>query len=521
MNSAWSRASDAAPRPRPLSPSAARPLSAWLARWAARLHRWLGVGFCLLLAMWFGTGFVMLYVPFPALGEAERLAAAPRLDLAAVSVAPAAAINGLAVSRLRLVQTLERPRYLATLDDGSVRSIAADGGAAPAPLDAAAAGQVAVALAGRGLRAVSALFDVDQWVVHQRFNAARPFYRVDIDDDAGTELYVSARLGQVVQRTTRFERGWNYVGAVAHWIYPTVLRKNHAAWDLVVWWLALGALAAALTGYGLGLLRWLNLRRSGRRGLSPFRGWLRCHHVGGLVGGLFAISWLFSGWLSMDHGRLFSLDQPSAGHEALLRGAPLASSLQGLAARDLAAAGGARELEFFVVAGQGYIIRRDASRRDTLIPVLAGRLQAPLAALPDALLLRAVQAAYAPLPVLGIDAIRADDAYAHARSDRLPPGARRVRLADAGATWVHIDAQSGRILSQMDDSRRLYRWLFSGLHNVDFPWLNGAGVFRQGLMLAGLALGLVLAVSAVVLGMRRVSRECVRGYVRASVRRRS
>lgn len=480
----------------------------------ARLHRWLGVGFCLLLTMWFGTGFVMMYVPFPALAETARLAAAPPLRPGAVSVAPTAAVEGLPVARLRLIQTLGQPRYLATLIDTSVRSIAADGGPAPTLLDAATAERVAAAFAQRPVRALSDRFDYDQWVVHQRFDAARPFYRVDLDDGAGTELYVSAQLGRVLQRTTRFERGWNYVGAVAHWIYPTILRKDHAAWDTTVWWLALGALAAPLTGYGLGVLRWTAQRRSRRPGVSPFRGWLRLHHVVGLGGGLFALTWIFSGWLSMDHGRLFPLDQPRARREVLLRGSDLGTAFSGLHARDQAPLAVARELEFFVVAGQGYILQRTADGDGRLFPVANGRIQAAIAAVPDALLLRAVQAAYAPVRVLGVESIDPHDPYAHTRSDPLPASARRVRLADTGATWVHVESRSGRILSQMDDSRRLYRWLFSGLHSFDVPLLNGAVVLRQALMLTALAAGLVLGVSAVVLAARRIGRTCGRRVVR-------
>lgn len=40
--------------------------------------------------------------------------------------------------------------------------------------------------------------------------------------------------------------------------------------------------------------------------------------------------------------------------------------------------------------------------------------------------------------------------------------------------------RNGRILSQMDDSRRLYRWLYAGLHNFGLPRLSDCGMVRQG-----------------------------------------
>lgn len=477
------------------------------ARQVSRLHRWLGTGFCLLFALWFGTGFIMMYVPFPALREGARIAASSPVRLGAVRLPPGAAALGLPVQRLRLVDVLGRPRYLATLEDGSVRSIAADTGGFAAPLDAAAALRLAEQFADHPAQAVEGPFEHDQWVVHQRFDAARPFYRVELGDAAGTELYVSAPLGQVLQRTTRFDRGWNWVGAVVHWIYPTVLRKSLWAWDQVVWWLALAGMVVAASGYALGVIRMINVRRTGRGGMSPFRGWVRWHHVLGLVGGLFALTWVSSGWLSMDHGRLFSLDQPDAERIARFRGTTVASALAGLTPDRLRVLGTAREIEFGVVGGQAFVIRRGAADAPlSLTPVSNGMAQAPVAAVPDALLARAVAAAWAPAPVLGIAGITADDAYARTRSDRLPDSARRVRIGDAAQTWVHVDAQSGQIIAQMDRSRRVYRWLYTGLHTFDFPWLNRAGPLWRVLMLGALATGLGLSVSALVLGARRVAR---------------
>jgi len=58
--------------PRPVS--SGKQLAHFAKRWLYLIHRWVGIGASLLLAMWFLSGFVMLYVPYPSLTRAERLA---------------------------------------------------------------------------------------------------------------------------------------------------------------------------------------------------------------------------------------------------------------------------------------------------------------------------------------------------------------------------------------------------------------------------------------------------------------
>ena len=63
-------------------------------RWTYLVHRWLGIGGCLLMLLWFVSGMVMLFIGYPKLTPGERLAALPVLgearDLQGLSVLPAA-----------------------------------------------------------------------------------------------------------------------------------------------------------------------------------------------------------------------------------------------------------------------------------------------------------------------------------------------------------------------------------------------------------------------------------------------
>src|SRR4029077_1298166 len=274
------------------------------------LHRWLGVVFCLFFAMWFATGIVMHFVPFPALTEAERFGGLAPIDARAIRHGPAEAVAASAtqnVERGRLLQRSDVPIYLLSGPTGLRALSAADLSSAVVTSE-----QLALAIAldhaqHRGLDASQAtvveLAHYDQWSVPNGLDPHRPLFRIALHDGPGTELYVSSTSGEVVRDTTRAERWWNYAGSVPHWIYPTALRSHWAAWDRTVWWLSLIAAIAATTGAVLGIVR---LRIAQRRLASPYRGWHAWHHWLGLAFSIFVLTWIVSGWLSMDHGRLFS-----------------------------------------------------------------------------------------------------------------------------------------------------------------------------------------------------------------------
>ena len=47
----------------------------------------------------------------------------------------------------------------------------------------------------------------------------------------------------------------------------------------------------------------------------------------------------------------------------------------------------------------------------------------------------------------------------------------RVRYEDSDRTWLYLDPARGGIALRTDDSRRQLRWLYQGLHSLDFPFL--------------------------------------------------
>jgi hypothetical protein len=465
------------------------------------LHRWLGVGFCLFFAMWFASGIVMHFVPFPALTEAERIGGLTPLNLTSAVRGPAEAVAASTIKdaeRVRLLQRSDGPVYLVAGASGLQALQAIDLSSAAVTSEPLALAIAAEHARRRGLDAsqatVMALAQYDQWTVPNGLDPHRPLYRVALHDAPGAELYVSSTTGEVVRDTTRAERWWNYAGSVPHWIYPTALRSNWAAWDRTVWWLSLVALIAAASGLVVGTLR---MRIAQRRLTSPYRGWHAWHHWLGLVSAIFVLTWILSGWLSMDHGRLFSLDKLSATEARAITGTPdwitlSLSDLQRLPAQ-------AREIEWFAFAGRIY--RRE---RMALSVQRLSLADASSVAPPDGAFLTTDEVGdVASALASGCNAavtVAAGDNYAIAAT---LPGAPVYRLV-CGQLWYHIDAASGAALEKLDASRRAYRWLYSALHTLDFPALMAAPAVRTLLIVALCLGGLVLSLTGVAIGWRRL-----------------
>ena len=487
------------------------------------IHRWLGVGFCLFFAMWFASGIVMHFVPFPVLTEAERVAGLAPLKLTVPVQSPAAAVHAAmlatartgelsdaaiaaGVTRVRLIARPDGAVYVvhtpAALHAG-LHAVYADTLERAGVANPAAALRMAMAHAQhRGLPGEAATFAEtalhDQWSVPNGLDAHRPLHRIALNDAAGTELYVSSVTGEVVRDTTRHERVWNYAGSVVHWIYPTVLRRDQRAWIITVWVLSLAALIAAISGTVLGVLR---TRIAHGRPASPYRGWIGWHHWLGLGTAVFVLTWIFSGWLSMDNGLLFSTGRPDRVDAGNLSGTPqwpteAPRAFPGEAPRVMRGSG-PLEMEWF--GFDGHTMRRE--RFDLTSQLLAPATSISAASLRVLGADEAARAARHVMPGCGpAEVIAPGDS--HPATSSLP-GAPVYRVV-CGSTWLHIDSANGMLLQKLDASRRAYRWLYKGLHTFDFPALTAHPALRTWLIVLLSIAGLASSITAIVIGWRRL-----------------
>ena len=283
--------------------------------------------------------------------------------------------------------------------------------------------------------------------------------------------------------------------SVVHWIYPTFLRKHWAIWNWLVWTLSLIALVGAITGIVLGFVR---LRWNHVKSISPFRGMHYLHHIGGLIVGTFLLTYILSGWLSMDHGLLFSKNEITPTQRQMLSGGKI--NWQPFDSFATAPAQGAKQLEWIQLTGDPYVI---ATYQFDSQKVLSKRgVRDHFASLVFTLKnTQFLKGSHCATPV----SVDEYDAY---RSAKAKPNAQLLRVVcdDADKTWFHIDGSNAQLIEKIDHSRRWYRWLYSGLHTLDFPVLNHHPNYRTALVIVFCTLGFVFSLSGIVLGWRRLAK---------------
>ncbi len=468
------------------------------------IHRWFGITLGIVMLLWCLSGFVMMYKPYPELTEQQKSALLPELGLSGCCAMPASdpALEQ-PFSSFYLQMLVGTPVLaLRTSDNRIVTVNLADGRIFP-DVSQADVARVAGQFDGNA-RLVGSLHN-DQWTVYGGYNAHRPLYKFAADDAAGTEWYISSRTGEIIQLTTREQRFWGWLGAVVHWLYPTLLRERVQLWSQTVIWLTIVGIFLTLTGLYFGI-RQYKTRKSGRK--SPYRGLSAWHHYAGLLFGVLTLSWVFSGLFSMNPWGLLEGEGMRSEQRLLRGGNLLLSDITPILERlDLLRLDpGVVRLEGEKLLGELhlYAVTR-AGAHVRLSPVTLDKDP------PDAGKLERIAAVLSPAaPARSAELITEEDRYYYNHHEQVSLPAWRVVSGDASGTRYYIDPQTGRLLSKIDPEKRWYRWLFYGLHRGDFtPFLRSRPVWD--IFMWTLLLGVTAtSVTGFFMGVRRLARNARR-----------
>ena len=506
------------------------------------IHRWVGIALALFMLLWFFSGLVIIYAEPTTTSRAQQLSNAELLLPEATWLSageawersasqrknskshvsenksvPANSIKpqngGDDIVEARLVQQAGEPLWLIEDKRGEHFALSAIDG----KLHETSPGQ-ALKIAdnwirtqtGRGNTGLSYVETLDMPAILRNLDGLRPFHRIDVSDNAGSELLISARTGEVVHESTRIQRGFYWAGNWVHLFRPLELTGLSESRVTILTWTAFSVIVATLTGLIVGWIRWrpgLFGKKTYSEGrVQPYRNvWLKFHFWGGLIGGLLALTWGISGFLNNNPWQIFSPANPSK--EELVHyvgGDNPAVTKSWRAEPRVPSTNGAEIVEL--------LWRRLGNESVQLALTSDGRrlpetTNYSLTSFNDASLLAAVHRIAGNVPVKSQTLLHEYDSYYYLRFHRdiadRPLPVLRVELGDSAGTYLYMDPQDGRLLSKQDSSRRVFRWLYSALHHWDFGWLYHRPLW-DAWMLTWVLLGLTLSVTAVVIGWKRL-----------------
>jgi len=483
-------------------------------RW---IHRYLGIALGPMFVVWFASGIAMMYARgMPGLTPEARLQHLPPLDLARVGMTPAEAVarGGFDIdfNRVVLLTVMDRPAYRFTGREPA--TIFADTGDRLVELGPAGALRIAgkfMNLPEEAFQYVGLLNEPDLWTIGQREQT--PLHKITVDDEARTQLYVSAKIGEIVALTTRRSRALAWVGAIPHWLYFTPLRLNEPLWTGIVLWISGLSTIVALAGILLGIIQYI-------RSSVPYSGWMRWHYRSGILFGIFTFTWVFSGMLSM-------LDWASGGKTGdgipqALSGGPLNLS----AFRAMDADGWKRVLEqrapkeiaFVRIQGDPYYLVYGVEDKPLLVSANQAQAsenlfhldeQTPLEVRREPFsvesLMSRVQQATPKTPILESTLLSQYDSYYYSNDGSRPLPVLRVKFGDPDRTWFYIDPTMSRVAVRYTRLGRIDRWIYHGFHSLDFSfWYYNRPLWQFGIIT--LSVGCIFCSSiGLVIGIKRVA----------------
>jgi hypothetical protein len=458
------------------------------------VHRWLGVALCILFVMWFASGTVMMYWDFPSVTDQDRLERSPALDVSAIKISPVEALSILGMDeppeQVRIGMFDGRPVYRFRWER-SRKLIYADTGEEQRDARPEMLARTAAQWTGQPARAarVEKLEEPDQWTVQGEFRALRPLWKYAWPN--GEQVYVSEVSGEVLQYTSTSSRVWAWLGPIPHWMYFLPLRKHGQEWTRFVIWTSGIGTVAALLGMILGLWMYTPRRR------VPYRGQKRWHTIFGLIFGLSAVTWVFSGLLSMEpFPSLSGGDEPESAIaiEHALRGD---LDLKAFPASPPASVA-VKELEFLNFNSIPVYLAHLNHGETQVIPVNGQPAQTFDTERVSEIVRRAAGGALEELRVL--------DDYDRYYLDRRNTRPLPVILARTKDARIYIDPRTARIVGGYTAGDWTNRWLYHGLHSLNFPWLYKYRPLWDIVVISLLAGGCGLSITSLILAWRVVRR---------------
>nr|WP_299382225.1 PepSY domain-containing protein [Allomuricauda sp.] len=465
----------------------------------------MGTFFFGMFLIWFLSGFVMMYKSFPFLSENDRISGQEVVRYTTtglphpVSVFPE--YRHQSSTMLRVNSILGKPVYHLITKDGKLVSRYAHTKDV-VEIDESSALHIAKKFTGIDSNAkITVLDKVDQWIPRPKYQKHLPVFKVCFEDKAGTYVHVSSKTGEVISNTSRSDRVWAWLGAIPHWIYLKEIRMHATFWSQLCIWLSFFGLIVALSGIITGIVRY---KKKPKAKFKRFKDkWYNFHYYTGLVFGLFVCTWVFSGFMSMSPFNWsydFTLsDQEISLWEGKVSSLGNISDKEWINFQQTIQTNHTKEAHFSTFSEKLFSTQYDTQKTKSVC--LSHLNYQPT----ETNLSQQIKNLDESDSITSIELLEAYDNYYYDRHNikKLPV----FKVTTNNQIGYYIDSSNGKVLLRSDITNKLERWLYHGLHTLDFHFLTSNRPLWDILMIVLLLGGTLVCITALGLGIKFLKRK--------------
>lgn len=475
------------------------------------IHRVLGTLLSILFFVWFVSGIVMIYHTFPRATPNEKMekleplpVSLPSVDEVLSRIPDSCMVTGMSVSNY-LGQTL----FEVQTDKGIIK-LPADSTEEIPVINRERINRIVKLWCNAPVASMDTLYHLDQWIPFGQLKKHFPIYKFKFTDEDKTQIYVSSVTGDVLQCTNREERFWAWLGAIPHWVYFTQLRQDVDLWiKSVVWLSALGALMT-IAGLYIGIHGYRVSRKKQGKWRSPYKKkWYYWHHVTGIIFGLFVLTWVFSGMMSLADvpGWIGKVHQEYPVRRVMNENAPQLSAYP-LDYRKVIEnyQGKITHMEWKHFRAIPYYQILTDNKKQTID---ASSAEVTPLNLTENQILEAVKAIHGDSVDLKGELLTEYDNYYIARSGHLPLPVWKIKVDNADKTTYYINPENGNY-RDFNTHKRWGFWMYSGMHSLRIKFLIDHPVLWSIVMWTLLIGGSVVSFTGIVLGVRYLKRVICR-----------
>jgi uncharacterized iron-regulated membrane protein len=398
-----------------------------------------------------------------------------------------------------------------------------------------------------------------------------PMHRIAMNDAAGTEYYVSEKSSDIIQKTDRRGRILAFSGYIIHNLF---FFRQRTWWTPFLDFIAWTAMLMVVTGAVVGIWRVAlkpRFRHKGVLSYTPYSGWMKWHHYAGLIFGLFSISWILSGMIPIttfpvngwskvakrveSNGEGFLMGNPVIPPSSsmtkdmahAITGGPL--NLQPVRIENLKKAMGKiqerfapKEVELLQFRGEPYLLayqpptsKEEAEHWTTnnainLVnlpqdnPHLFVSISHPengvMPSFSKEVMEQASREAMPNVPVIDSVWLTDHDNYYHQTTTSFELGRHkpayvlpvlRVRYNDEDQTWLYFTPSLAQMV-KFEKRDRANRWLYYGLHVMDWPGLFDRRPWWDAVTIALLSGLAAISITTLLPALRRLRRHTAHAW---------